>query len=132
MAHRFRLGLELAVSGHRDLSAMVEHHSVMARRLGEDLGLGTDALAALDASYEQWDGKGWPGRLSGDAVPVAARLAMIGEYVEVAHRVGGVAAARAMLRTGEARSSTRTSPTPSMRTPSCCWPSWTPRTRGRR
>ena len=98
MAHRFRLGLELAVSGHRDLSAMIEHHSEMARRLGEDLGLGTDALAALDASYEQWDGKGWPGRLSGDAVPVAARLAMIGEYVEVAHRVGGVAAARALLR----------------------------------
>ena len=43
------------------------------------------------------DGKGWPGRLSGDAVPVAARLALIGEYVEVAHRVGGVAAARALL-----------------------------------
>ncbi len=98
MAHRFRLGLELAVSGHRDLSAMIEHHSEMARRLGEDLGLGTDALAALEASYEQWDGKGWPGRLSGDAVPVAARLALIGEYVEVAHRVGGVAGARALLQ----------------------------------
>ena len=98
MAHRFRLGLELAVSGHRDLSAMIEHHSEMARRLGEDLGLGADSLAALDASYEQWDGKGWPGRLRGEEVPLAARLTIIGEYVEVAHRVGGVGAAREMLR----------------------------------
>ncbi len=98
MAHRFRLGLEFAVSGHGDLSAMIAHHSEMARRLGEDLGLAPDTLAALDASYEQWDGHGWPGELGGDDVPMAARLAMVGEYVEVAHRVGGVDAARKLVR----------------------------------
>ena len=98
LLHRFRVGLEFAVSGHRDLSAMITHHSRMARRLGEDLRLAPGALEALDASYEQWDGKGWPGELQGEDVPIASRLAIIGEYVEVAHRVGGVDAARDLVR----------------------------------
>jgi HD-GYP domain-containing protein (c-di-GMP phosphodiesterase class II) len=45
-----------------------------------------------------WDGRGWPGDLKGDAIPQAARLAMLGEFVEVAHRVGGVRAATALAR----------------------------------
>ena len=38
------------------------------------------------------------GRLEGEAVPLAARLAQLAEYVEVAHRVGGVEAAKALAR----------------------------------
>jgi HD-GYP domain-containing protein (c-di-GMP phosphodiesterase class II) len=95
---RFRLGLEFVVSAHHDLSGMLSHHSEMARRLGEELGLPEETLDALDASYEQWDGKGWPGVLSGGDVPLAARLAALGEFTEVAHRLGGVEAARALVR----------------------------------
>ena len=51
-------------------------------------------LAALAGAYEQWNGKGWPGELQGDAVPLAARVAQLAEYTEVAHRVGGVDAAK--------------------------------------
>ncbi len=95
---RWRVGLEFAVSGHRDLSAMIEHHASMARRLGDDLGLSAQTLDALETSYEQWDGKGWPGQLRGDEVPIAARLAVLGEFTEVAHRLGGVDAARSLVR----------------------------------
>jgi HD-GYP domain-containing protein (c-di-GMP phosphodiesterase class II) len=98
MIDRLRVGLEFAVSGHRDLSGMIAHHSVMARKLGEELDLSDDTLAALDASYEQWDGKGWPGALTGEDVPIAARLATVGEFTEVAHRIGGVGSARALVR----------------------------------
>src|SRR5215218_7007791 len=35
--HRFRLGLEFAISGHRDIDGMLEHHARMARTLGEQL-----------------------------------------------------------------------------------------------
>jgi HD-GYP domain-containing protein (c-di-GMP phosphodiesterase class II) len=98
MVDKLRLIGEFAVSGRHELDAMIAHHSEMARRLGEDLGLAPDAIKALDASYELWDGRGWPGRLSGEAVPIAARLAVIGEFVEVAYRVGGVEAARALVR----------------------------------
>jgi len=93
---RFRIGLEFAVSGHRDLNDMVAHHSEMARQLGEQLGLSEPVLEALSAAYEQWDGKGWPGALRGDSVPIAARLAQLAEFVEVAHRVGGTSEARAV------------------------------------
>ena len=96
--HRFRVGLEFVISGRKDLDGMIEHHSKMARALGEQLGLTDQTLEALDASYEQWDGKGWPGELKGEGVPIAARLTMIGEFAEVAHRVGGIDAARELVR----------------------------------
>jgi len=66
--HRFRVGLEFALSGHRDMDNMVEHHAAMARALGEELELPAEVLTALGAAYEQWDGRGWPGELRGEAV----------------------------------------------------------------
>lgn len=96
--HRFRIGLDFVLSGHREVANMVEHHAAMARALGEQLSLSGEVLDALGAAYERWDGKGWPGKLSGEAIPLAARLAQLGEYVEVAHRVGGVEAVRALVR----------------------------------
>ena len=75
---------------------MIIHHAAMARMLGEQLGLPDEVLEALAAAYEQWDGRGWPGDLKGDAVPVASRLAQLAEFVEVAHRLGGVEAAKAL------------------------------------
>jgi HD-GYP domain-containing protein (c-di-GMP phosphodiesterase class II) len=86
--HRFRLGLEF----------MVEHHASMARTLAEQLDLSDEVLKALGAAYERWDGRGWPGELQGEQVPVASRLAQMGEFIEVAHRMGGVDAARELAR----------------------------------
>jgi HD-GYP domain-containing protein (c-di-GMP phosphodiesterase class II) len=96
--HRFRLGLEFILSGHRDLDGMIEHHSKMAQLLAEQLGLPAAVLEALGAAYEQWDGRGWPGALKGDAVPLPARIAQFAEFVEVAHRVGGVDGATELAR----------------------------------
>ena len=93
---RFRIGLEFAISGHRDVDDMIAHHSEMARRLGDELDLDGQVLDALSAAYEQWDGKGWPGDLEGDDIPIAARLAQLAEFVEVGHRVGGTAEAIAV------------------------------------
>ena len=95
---RFRVGLEFAVSGRRDFEGMIAHHAAMARSLGEQLGVREEVLDALVAAYETWDGRGWPGRLARDEIPLASRLAQIAEFVEVAHRVGGVGAAEALAR----------------------------------
>ncbi len=95
---RFRIGLEFAVSGHRELDGMIAHHAAMARALAEQLRLHDEVLDALGAAYEFWDGHGWPGELSGVEVPLTARLAQIAEYVEVSHRIGGVDAARDLAR----------------------------------
>ena len=96
--HRFRLGLEFAISGRRDVDGMIESHSQIARALGEQLGLGPAVLDALANSYERWDGRGWPGELKGDQVPLPARIAQFAEYAEVANRVDGVAGATRMAR----------------------------------
>jgi HD-GYP domain-containing protein (c-di-GMP phosphodiesterase class II) len=96
--HRFRVGLEFALSGHREVDDMIAHHAAIARSLGEQLGLPDEVLEALGAAYEQWDGKGWPGKLEGEQVPLPARVAQLAEFTEVAYRVGGVPAARELAR----------------------------------
>ena len=96
--HRFKVGLEFALSGRRDVDGMIAHHAAMARALADELGLSDDVLEALGSAYEQWDGRGWPGDLRGDEVPIAARLAQLAEFVEVAFRVGGVDAVKELAR----------------------------------
>jgi HD-GYP domain-containing protein (c-di-GMP phosphodiesterase class II) len=96
--HRFKLGLEFALSGRREVDGMVESHSWIARMLGERLGLSGAVLDALAASYERWDGRGWPGDLKGEDVPPPARIAQFAEYVEVANRVDGTAGATRVAR----------------------------------
>lgn len=95
---RFRVGLNFALSGHKELDEMVAGHSAMARSLAAEIGLPVAVQEAVGASYEQWDGKGWPGELAGEAVPIAARVSQLAEFVEVAHRSGGVEAAVALAR----------------------------------
>ncbi len=96
--HRFRVGLEFAFSGHRQLDGMISQHARLARTLAEQLGLPGIVGESVGAAYEQWDGRGWPGALKGGAIPIAARIAQLAEFMEVAHRVGGVAAAAALAR----------------------------------
>jgi HD-GYP domain-containing protein (c-di-GMP phosphodiesterase class II) len=91
--HRFRTGLEFAFSGHREVSDMMAQHARFARELGVQLGLPEAVLDALAGSYERWDGRGWPGHLVGDAIPMASRVVQLAEFVEVAHRIGGIDAA---------------------------------------
>ncbi|MEN3281764.1 MAG: hypothetical protein V7607_2904 [Solirubrobacteraceae bacterium] len=96
--HRFRLGLEFVLFGHREVDDMVAHHAAIARSMAEQLSLPAAVVEAIGAAYERWDGRGWPGELEGDKVPVAARIAQVAEFIEVANRVGGVDAARQLAR----------------------------------
>jgi HD-GYP domain-containing protein (c-di-GMP phosphodiesterase class II) len=96
--HRFRVGFEFAVSGHRDLDGMIAHHAALACSLAGEVGLPRSVQDAVGSSYEQWDGRGWPGKLAGEQVPIAARLAQLAEFVEVAHRLGGTAAVVELAR----------------------------------
>jgi HD-GYP domain-containing protein (c-di-GMP phosphodiesterase class II)/DNA-binding CsgD family transcriptional regulator len=94
--HRFRVGFEFAISGRHDFDGMIARHAALARALAERLGLPPAVQNAVGASYEQWDGKGWPAGLAGNAIPLAARLSQFAEFVEVAHRLGGNDAAVAL------------------------------------
>jgi HD-GYP domain-containing protein (c-di-GMP phosphodiesterase class II) len=96
--HRFRLGLEFVLSGHREVDNMISHHAAIARTLGEQLSLSDAVLSALGAAYERWDGRGWPGKLEGVEIPVATRIAQVAEFVEVKTRIGGIEAAKKLAR----------------------------------
>jgi HD-GYP domain-containing protein (c-di-GMP phosphodiesterase class II) len=96
--HRFRVGLDFAISGYRDVARMIETHAAMARSLADHLEMDEAVCSALGHAYERWDGKGWPGKLEGEEVPLPARVAQVAEYVEVANRLGGVPAARELVR----------------------------------
>jgi HD-GYP domain-containing protein (c-di-GMP phosphodiesterase class II) len=96
--HRFRAGLEFALSGRRVFDGMISQHAKLARTLAEQLELPEMVSEGVGTAYEQWDGRGWPGALMGNAIPVAARIAQLAEFVEVAHRVSGVPGATALAR----------------------------------
>ena len=96
--HRLRVGLAFVLSGHREVEAMIMTHSGLARGLAEQLGLPESVCDAVAAAYERWDGRGWPGDLEGEQIPLASRVAQLAEYSEVAQRVGGTASAVSLAR----------------------------------
>jgi HD-GYP domain-containing protein (c-di-GMP phosphodiesterase class II) len=94
--HRLRVALEFAISGHREVDGMIATHNAFARQLAEQLGLPEAVGEAVATAYERWDGRGWPGELAGEQIPLASRVAQLAEHVEVVQRMGGVEAARAL------------------------------------
>ena len=96
--HRLRVALEFVVSGHHELDNMIETHNSVARTFADELGLPHAVGDAVATAYERWDGRGWPGELSGDEIPLASRVVQLAEHVEVVQRVAGTAAACALAR----------------------------------
>lgn len=88
--HRLRVVFDFAVSGRKELEGMITSHARMARRLGAELQLPQAALDGLASSYENWNGKGYPGEQSGAEIPIVSRIVQLAEFMEVAHRTGGV------------------------------------------
>ena len=91
--HRVRVAFDFAISGRKELEGMIAGHALAARALGQELGLDDGVLLALAGSYERWDGHGYPGDLSGTDIPLVSRITQLAEFMEVAHRSGGIAAA---------------------------------------
>jgi hypothetical protein len=98
LLQRFRIGVEFAMYGRKEVANMVDGHAALAKAFAKELGMDDDVQAAVASSYEQWDGKGWPGDLKGEAIPLAARISQLAEFVEAAYRAGGAEAATAMAR----------------------------------
>jgi HD-GYP domain-containing protein (c-di-GMP phosphodiesterase class II) len=85
-------------SGQRTMNEFLTTHTSLASQFGERIGLGSAATEALRQAYEQWDGKGSPGRLRGDAIALPARLVHLTSPVEVFSRRHGVEAAVRVAR----------------------------------
>ncbi len=70
----------------------------VAVQLADRLGLAPQVLAALADTFERWDGKGSPARKKGEQLPLAARVMHVAVCAEVHHRLGGAAAALAVVK----------------------------------
>ena len=95
--HRLRVGLAFVMSGHREVDGMIARHAELARTFAEELALPPEVLEGVGGAYERWDGRGWPGA-ERDQIPLASRIAQFAEFVEVAHRLGGIDAAVALAQ----------------------------------
>lgn len=63
-------------------------HCEVASMLAARLGLGGDVITSLGATYERWDGKGYPAGLEGEAIPIAPRIAVVAEDIDLFIRRG--------------------------------------------
>lgn len=66
------------------LAAHCEVGAMLARRLGLDL----EVITALDHAYERWDGRGEPGGLEGEEIPLETRIAVVARDADLFARSG--------------------------------------------
>jgi HD-GYP domain-containing protein (c-di-GMP phosphodiesterase class II) len=95
---RLRLVGRVLADGTAGAKRSIAVHCEVARMLAARLGLPESVGAGVGHVFERWDGKGLPGDLTGEAIPVPARLVAIARDVELYHRLGGWSAVTEVLR----------------------------------
>jgi HD-GYP domain-containing protein (c-di-GMP phosphodiesterase class II) len=73
-------------------------HCELGKKLAERLGLGDAVARGLEQMFERWDGKGQPNGVKRDALELAVCVAHVATDAQIMCRLGGVDAARAMIR----------------------------------
>ncbi|MCW2854902.1 MAG: transcriptional regulator, LuxR family [Marmoricola sp.] len=84
--------------GMRDAMNIYLTHCQTTGDIAERLGLDDQVRRSLTQAFERWDGKGYPGDISGDQIERVMRIVHIGDDTEVFFRTGGTAAVADMLR----------------------------------
>ena len=94
---RARRMLEFPLRGIAEVNQFLHTHAALQSEFAQRLGLPDPVVEALAHCYERWDGRGVPIGMAGRDIPIAARIVNLADLVEVHHRIGGVAAARAVV-----------------------------------
>jgi putative two-component system response regulator len=66
----------------REERALMETHPLIGDRLLAPLELLAPVRAVVRHHHERWDGSGYPDRLAGEAIPLAARIVALADAVE--------------------------------------------------
>ncbi|HEX4902437.1 MAG TPA: HD domain-containing phosphohydrolase [Acidimicrobiales bacterium] len=80
---------QFVATGGRGVVEQMANHCSAAGLLAERLKLTPDVRQGVELSYARWDGKGVPGEMSGDELPLAARVSHVAEAFEVLTRTAG-------------------------------------------
>ncbi len=94
-------GLQVGLADRfKQLLSVVSHSDDLAQELTQtrcqrganiarQLRFGEQVAAGIHALDEHWDGGGRPDKLSGEAISIYARIALLSQVVDVFHAVGG-------------------------------------------
>lgn len=86
------------IEGRRAAESMLDNHWRASDELMSRLGLDPAFRAAVEQSFERWDGRGVPKGVSGQDILVTARLINLADVVEIFHRAAGVEGAVAVAK----------------------------------
>jgi HD-GYP domain-containing protein (c-di-GMP phosphodiesterase class II) len=89
---------DFMVSGRDFMREGFQSSGEVACRIAARLGASPATCEALGPLFEQWDGKGMPRGLRGEAIPVLSRIVFASGYFEAAHAARGRAAALEIAR----------------------------------
>jgi HD-GYP domain-containing protein (c-di-GMP phosphodiesterase class II) len=79
-----------AAGGPAEFRRWARTHCDVAQLLGARMGLTGPVQQALGHLYERWDGKGMPGELRGDQIPLAVRIMHVAQDADMARQHGGI------------------------------------------
>ena len=86
-----------AFGGLAEFRKWAASHCDVARVLGVRMGLSEQIQLGLRHLWERWDGKGMPGELRGEQIPLAVRIMQVAQDADVAWQHGGSALADRIL-----------------------------------
>ncbi len=86
-----------AFGGITEFRKWAASHCDVASVLGARMGFSDQVQTALRHLWERWDGRGMPGELSGEQIPVAVRLMQVAQDADMAWHQGGSLLADGLL-----------------------------------
>ncbi len=102
MRSRIRRLINLARNGEALATELIHTRCERGAGIVRRLGFGPSVSAGIFSLDEHWNGNGRPEGLRGEAIPLAARIALLSQVADVFHTVGGrdAACAEVQRRTG--------------------------------
>jgi HD-GYP domain-containing protein (c-di-GMP phosphodiesterase class II)/DNA-binding CsgD family transcriptional regulator len=86
-----------AFGGVTEFRKWAASHCDVASVLGARMGFSDQVQTALRHLWERWDGRGMPGDLRGDQIPLAVRLMQVAQDADMAWHQGGSVLADSLL-----------------------------------
>ncbi|NDP49273.1 MAG: HD domain-containing protein [Sulfuriferula multivorans] len=81
--------LNLAQNGEQFATEMIATRCERGANIAIQLGFDEEVAAGIRCLDEHWNGNGKPARMSGHAIPLASRIALLSQVVEVFHSAAG-------------------------------------------
>jgi putative nucleotidyltransferase with HDIG domain len=93
LAARLRATANILVHGRRITDDLIKTRCTRGAEIARRLRFGDGVAAGIGSLDEHWNGGGRPEGLTGQAIPLHARIALLAQVIDVFHTVGGRGAA---------------------------------------